>query len=185
MSYPECLEKVVKQIEPSPEERKKISQLADKVRVLVQQSIGEIIGDETVKAEYHGSYRHDTWLRGKADLDLFVLFPKRYALEEMSQLVKKVAHSVAGDLNAYVEERYASHPYYTLVLPDGQEVELVPAYRVSSSQEVTTPVDRTQLHTEYLERVLSEKPHLKAEIRLFKKLLMNLDIYGAEQSVHG
>jgi tRNA nucleotidyltransferase (CCA-adding enzyme) len=185
MSYPECLEKVVKQIEPSPEEREKISQLADKVRVLVQQSIGEIIGDETVKAEYHGSYRHDTWLRGKADLDLFVLFSKRYALEEMSQLVKKVAHSVAEDLNAYVEERYASHPYYTLVLPDGQEVELVPAYRVSSSQEVTTPVDRTQLHTEYLERVLSEKPHLKAEIRLFKKLLMNLDIYGAEQSVHG
>jgi tRNA nucleotidyltransferase (CCA-adding enzyme) len=185
MSYPDCIGIILRQIEPTPDERRKISKKAEEIKTLIERNIVEATGDEAVKVEYHGSFRHDTWLSGQADLDLFILFPKKYTLEEMDEFVRRTAYKVAKNVNASVEERYASHPYYTLLLKDGLEVELVPAYRVFSSEEVTTPVDRTQLHTEYLQRVLSERQYLKDEIRIFKKLLINLNIYGAEQSVHG
>ncbi|ABL77777.1 CCA tRNA nucleotidyltransferase [Thermofilum pendens] len=182
--YPECLEEVLKKVKPSAEDKRALDLFAERLMAVVLEEANTRAGGE-VSVELHGSYRHDTWLKGEADIDLFLLFPKKYSLEEMKEVARRVSEGSSARLGARVEERYASHPYYTLVFPNSVEVDVVPAYRVFSPSEIVTPVDRTQLHTAYLERKLSEKPWLKDEIRLLKRLLKNLGIYGAEQSLKG
>lgn len=135
--------------------------------------------------EYEGSYAKDTWLSGEYDLDLFLYFNLDVDLDAMKAITRAIVYRAAPLLGARVEKRYAAHPYYTVVLENGVEVDIVPAYYVEHYSQVKTPVDRTRLHTLYVKKILEEKPSLKDDIRLLKKMLKRHYIYGAELEVQG
>ncbi len=184
--YPECVDHISKKLTPESSERTKIELDAQIVRKKIEETIIELgYSRYIIEVEYQGSFAKDTWLPGGLDLDLFILFKKSVNKDLLGELCREITYRAAEKLGAKVLKKYATHPYFTLVLGDGIEIDVVPAYYVRSAEEVVTPVDRTPLHTRYVKGVLEKNAKLKDEIRMFKKLLKNLKIYGAELKTQG
>jgi len=179
------LEQVASKLEPSEEQRRFLEGRAAEVVLAIEKAV-EMLGlSQVVKAvELQGSLARDTWLPDDMDLDVFVLFDVGVRVEELPDVARRISEHAAKELGASLETRYASHPYYVLKLRE-LEVEVVPAYHVPSPAHIVSPVDRTPFHTRYVKEALSANPALRRDIRVFKKLLRNLGIYGAETWVGG
>lgn len=184
--YPRCLSHILDKITPDYAKRKQIASLALKIKkIAVEEARNLNIDKNIVEISYQGSYAKDTWLPDSLDLDLFILFKKSVKTDQLAVFCKNLAYAIARRLGFSVIRKYATHPYYTLIIDNGIEVDIVPAYYAESSSDVVTPVDRTQLHTRFVKEILENNPRLKDEIRLFKKLLKSLEIYGAEIKIKG
>ena len=77
---------------------------------------------------------------------------------------------------------YAEHPYLQAVIGKFQ-VEVIPCFAISPHEEIKSAVDRSPLHMDYLQRMLSAKQ--KRDVRVMKKLLKVKGIYGAEAEIGG
>lgn len=180
-----CLHEIIHQLEPTTEQRRKISEAVNEVlsnlRDLIEDSgLQGVVHEISV----HGSFARDTWLPGDTDVDIFVLFDKSLELEDLRKLTEELSQKLAVRLNTRLETRFASHPYYVIIYK-GIELELIPAYKINDIREMKSAVDRTPFHTAYVLSKLSENPDLKRDIRVFKALLRKLGIYGAELEVRG
>jgi tRNA nucleotidyltransferase (CCA-adding enzyme) len=78
-------------------------------------------------------------------------------------------------------ERYAEHPYLEAII-DSVYVNIVPCYRVKRGSWISS-TDRTPFHTDYVKPLLDEK--LGAEVRLLKRFMKGVGVYGAEIKVGG
>jgi len=181
----DCLREISERLEPSVEEKTRLEREATRVTEALWRAL-ELAGRRTQVSsiELQGSFARDTWLPGDVDIDIFLLFEKGVGLETLQETTRIVSRLAAEELGASLQVRYASHPYYVLKL-ESIEVEVVPAYKTSSPAELISPVDRTPHHTAFIRSALSENPQFKADIRLFKKLLKNIGVYGAETWVGG
>ena len=167
----------MERIKPKPEEYDK----AERVWRIVRDRLEDTLrarGVEEFEVTLQGSIAKDTWLSGDLDIDVFVLFPKywRRRLDKAKDLFREAFQDMP------VEERYAAHPYIRVLVEDVW-VDIVPALKARSSAEIETAVDRTPLHTEYINRVLTREQ--KDEVRLLKKFLKGIGVYGAEVAVQG
>ena len=176
----ELLDRVLERIRPTPAERERVRRsvatFMDALgRVLERLGVG-------AEAELEGSYAKDTWLSGDVDVDVFLLFDRDTPVEELGPSALTVGREVASELGAVARERYASHPYLEVVY-DGIRFDLVPAYRVGGPGEIVTPVDRTPFHTRYVRSRLNER--LRDEVRLLKRFMKGVGVYGAEIRVLG
>ncbi len=163
-------EEVLKRIRPRPEEEKRLSEVAKRV-------LRDLDG---LDARVEGSFKKGTWLSGDADLDIFVFFPKEVGRDWLKENALKVLLERLSKYDHVIA--YADHPYLTLNV-DGVNVEVVPALRVSSGEEAVTPVDRTPFHTEFVLKNLT--PEQRDEVRLLKKFMKGIGVYGAEIKVKG
>ena len=132
-----------------------------------------------------GSVARGTQIRGKSDIDIFLLFPKYLEERKMEadaiRLAKKVVSKSSGE--SY-EINYAEHPYLKLKNAErGIYADIVPAFKIRDSSERGSSVDRTQLHNIFVLENLNGKQ--KDEVRVLKYLLQRHNIYGAESSRHG
>ena len=131
-----------------------------------------------------GSVARGTQIRGKSDIDIFLLFPKYLEERKMEgdaiRLAKKV---VSKSLGESYEINYAEHPYLKLK-NDKRSIyaDIVPAFKIRDSSERGSSVDRTQLHNIFVLGNLDGKQ--KNEVRVLKYLLQRHNIYGAESSRH-
>jgi len=180
-----CLSKHLSRLEPSEEQKERISRLVDRAvrelhHVVEESGLKPLVREISI----HGSFARDTWLPEDTDVDVFVLFDESLGLEELHKSVETLSTELAQRLGAELEVRFASHPYF-IIKYRGVELELVPAYKVESPQRIKSAVDRTPFHTEYIISQISRNPALKRDIRLFKALLRRLNIYGAEIEVKG
>lgn len=134
------------------------------------------------KALIAGSAARETYLPpssgGRLDLDLFLLFDPSLPREKLSEL----GLTLAGALLRSPEKRYAEHPYLRGEF-EGFDVDAVPGYEVSRSDRPQTAVDRTPFHHAYLVPRLG--PRAKDEVRLLKRFLRTLGIYGADTRTEG
>jgi tRNA nucleotidyltransferase (CCA-adding enzyme) len=174
------LDSILKQIEPSKDEKIKVKDLSRQlIKIINQMAHEKGINAESVLL---GSVEKGTWLAGKGDIDIFIKFPIKTSLEELKtrglELGKKSIELVDGK----AEERYASHPYITGILK-GYQVDLVPCYDVNSSHELKSAVDRTILHTEYIIKNL--QPIQTKEVLLLKRFMEMVGTYGSEFKVGG
>ncbi|OYT32289.1 MAG: CCA tRNA nucleotidyltransferase [Thermofilum sp. ex4484_79] len=177
-------EKVLKGVTPSEEERRKIDRIASEILSTVNNIIKERGYEKIIKAEFEGSYAKDTWLSGEVDLDLFLLFDASVNIQELREIGVEIGKKAGYMLKSTPIEQYATHPYIQFYY-DGIKIEIIPAYRVSSADKIMTPVDRTPFHTSYVRKKISENPQLKKEIRILKKFLKGIEVYGAEIKVGG
>jgi len=114
------------------------------------------------------------------DIDVFVFYPKdvgkeyleRNALNDIINRIKDLDYTLA----------YAEHPY-VIVNINNVEVDIVPALRVESGDKAITAVDRTPFHTKYVTSHLDERG--KDEVRLLKRFMKGIGVYGAELKVQG
>ena len=131
-----------------------------------------------------GSVARGTQIRGKSDIDIFLLFPKYLEERKMEndaiRLAKKVVSKSRGE--SY-EINYAEHPYLKLRNERrGIYADIVPAFKIRDSSERGSSVDRTQLHNIFVLENLDDRQ--KNDVRVLKYLLQRHNIYGAESSRH-
>lgn len=148
--------------------------------------IGEIIKrlDEMtpsdIRIELAGSTAKGTNLKGDRDFDVFMLFPKDYSVNELMTLGIKYAKEFAKG-HSY-EIAYAEHPYLR-VWVKGSKIDIVPSYKIDDVSQRLTSVDRSPLHTKFINESMTTEQ--KDDTRILKKFLKGIGIYGAEGKIRG
>ncbi|ARM77161.1 CCA tRNA nucleotidyltransferase [Acidianus manzaensis] len=166
----DILNEVLNKIKPSEEDKeyiyKKIEQVLEKLNGL--------------DVQIHGSFRKGTWLKGDTDVDIFVFFPKSLGKKYVeNEAVKLLLEKLKG---LDITIAYAEHPYIIVNL-DGIEIDVVPAIKINKGEEPITAVDRTPFHTEFINSHLTEKQ--KDDVRLLKRFMKGIGVYGAEIKIKG
>lgn len=171
-------EQILETATPKPDERKRVQRLAEKLRQRVAVE-AERAGLEA-EVKIGGSVAKDTWLSGEADIDVFMLVPTSLGRERLEKDCLDVAKKAVEGWPW--TERYAEHPYLEAHV-EGTRVNVVPCYRVKRGEWVSA-ADRTPFHTEYVKKKLAEK-NLRDEIRLLKRFMRGVGVYGAEIRIGG
>ncbi|ADM28294.1 CCA-adding enzyme [Ignisphaera aggregans DSM 17230] len=173
----DIISEILKYIKPTKEEYEKLLGIYEFVRDRIAKCIEGHFAEITLQ----GSVAKDTFIRGESDIDIFVLFnPTKYEDKWFEENFLPKIVNCFKEFKSIIQ--YAAHPYITLYV-DGVEVNIVPAYKVSSPQQIKSAVDRTPFHTSYINSKLSERQ--KDEVRVFKYLLKSWNIYGAEIETRG
>ncbi len=178
MNVHEVIGEVLQKIRPTEEERAFIEGLMVELRGLAEETI-ESSGLD-VKPYFVGSLAKDTYLAGDHDIDLFLAFPLETPLEELRKEGLELGKAIAKKLDSY-DIAYAEHPYVRARYK-GVSVDLVPCYDVKSWKDVKTAVDRSILHTEWVNENIKGK---NDEVRLLKRFLKGINAYGSEIYVRG
>ncbi|MEA3166341.1 MAG: hypothetical protein QOJ26_1213, partial [Thermoplasmata archaeon] len=130
------------------------------------------------RAEVQGSVAKGTWLRGGADIDLFLLLDPSVPQDRLEAVALEVGPTVLEDC----QKKYAQHPYLTGRFK-GHDVDLVPAFAVAEAGAKMSAVDRTPFHTAWVKEHLGQ--HKRAQARLLKRWLKGVGAYGAQTAIGG
>ena len=173
----QMLSEVLRRVKPSEDERRKVSEIVRKVINKALEKSKELHVEAEVEVE--GSIAKDTWLSGDRDIDIFIKLPIKLGIEGLRTIGLEIAKAAAGE--NWVES-YAEHPYVEAKI-DGYRVDIVPCLKVDRPDVRLTAVDRTPFHTKYVLGKLDERA--KDEVRLLKRFMKGIDVYGAELKVGG
>jgi tRNA nucleotidyltransferase (CCA-adding enzyme) len=170
-------EEVLQEIKPGEKEKRQVTQIASSTMNM----LGEQIKRSGIEAhpELEGSIAHGTWISGERDIDIFILFPLEYPLDEVKRTGLELGKKIS---QGKWRERYAEHPFIEANI-EGYRIDIVPCYKISSYSERVTSVDRTPLHTEYLSTRIEED--MKDEVILLKAFMKGIGVYGAELRING
>ena len=124
-----------------------------------------------------GSVSEGTVTKG-ADLDIFVIFPDDTEVKELEKWGLEIGQSVLDD----PEKLYTQHPYITGKWR-GIDSDIVPCMDIGEGSRIKTAMDRTPLHTDYVNSRLDEKR--REDVILLKSFLKGIGCYGAEELVGG
>jgi tRNA nucleotidyltransferase (CCA-adding enzyme) len=173
----DVLADVLKSITPDPRERSKIETVAKKLEKKVAAASRKLHVEAKVRVE--GSVAKDTWISSEPDVDIFMRVPDsipRSCLGEICLAVAKEATKGSKHV-----ERFAEHPYLEAFVDDVR-VNVVPCYDAKPGEWLSA-MDRTPFHTDYVnERLTSE---IRGEVRLLKKFMKGIGVYGAEIKIGG
>ncbi len=172
----EICSEALKRAVPSDEERRKTIEFSMRLVELLKYELAHDNIDAVVQIE--GSIAKDTWLASEKDIDIFILLPKDYG-KEIFMRVLEAAKRISGD--NYLEA-YAEHPYIEAYI-NGFTVNFVPCFRIEGASEAKSSADRTPLHTLYVKSHVNED--VKNEIRLLKRFMHGVGVYGAEIKIGG
>ena len=166
---------ILKEIKPSPETHEEVRKIADEL----VEKLNKISPDE-IQVMLTGSFAKNTYVSGDVDFDVFVLFPEKYSLYDLQNMTFEWAKKFLENW----EIAYAQHPYIRGYYK-GHHVDVVPSYKIKEGEpiKIRSAVDRTQLHTKYILSVITEEQ--KDDVRILKKFLKRLGIYGAEIKTGG
>jgi tRNA nucleotidyltransferase (CCA-adding enzyme) len=170
-------EGILREIKPDEKEKRHVAQTV----IAILNTLSEEIKRSGVeaRAELEGSVAHGTWISGERDIDIFILFPLGYPVEELKKIGLELGKKAS---KGKWRERYAEHPFIEAET-DGYRIDMVPCYRISKYSEKVTSVDRTPLHTEYLLTRIGEG--MRDEIILLKAFMKGIGVYGAELRING
>jgi len=168
---------VLKRINPSEEDRKRIETLARKLEEKVAASARKKGVEAVVRVE--GSVAKDTWLKEEPDIDVFMCLPPTIPRKELGEVSLEIAREATEGSKQV--ERFAEHPYLEAFV-EGMRVNIVPCY-CAKRGEWLSATDRTPFHTNYIKKRLNKR--LRGEIRLLKKFMQGIKVYGAEIKTGG
>ncbi len=167
---------VLKKITPTAKEKKQIERI---IKLLKEEVRKEIIKTKIpIIITLVGSTAKDTYIRTSVDIDLFLLFPATTPREILQEKGLTIGRAILENQ----EECFAEHPYIRGTFK-GYKTELVPCYKIEDASQKLSAVDRTPLHTKYINQHLKESQ--KKEVRLFKQFLKGIGCYGAEAEIEG
>ncbi|HSV49400.1 MAG TPA: CCA tRNA nucleotidyltransferase [Candidatus Acidoferrales bacterium] len=177
MAYDALTKQILQKITPKPEERTKINALSHKL----EQQIAIAIETENINAivRVEGSIAKDTYLSQNTDIDIFMRLPTSIPRKNLGDIALRIAKKAAGDAEQI--ERFAEHPYLEIFI-DNYRIDIVPCYDTTPG-EWQSATDRTPYHTDYIQTHLA--PQLLDEVRLLKKFMQGIGVYGAEIKIGG
>ncbi|MDE1854890.1 MAG: CCA tRNA nucleotidyltransferase [Candidatus Micrarchaeota archaeon] len=171
--------KVLAEVKPTKEELEEsvysINQITSALKKVVAKD---------VEIRVVGSVVRGTHLRGESDIDVFLLFPKKYKRDRITKEGLEYAKRIVKEKGDTYEVKYAEHPYTRLYLSSlGVKADIVPAFNIDNIEDMSTAVDRSPMHADFINKHLSEKQ--RDEVRLLKYLLKRQNLYGAEIMTSG
>ncbi|MEM3382697.1 MAG: CCA tRNA nucleotidyltransferase [Nitrososphaerales archaeon] len=171
------IEEVLKLVEPSKEEIDHVKALAS----IAFDKVSKVAFDNKFKPKVvlGGSYAKGTWLKGEADIDIFVKFPRELEREELEKQGLDIALEAMKDYNPFL--RYSEHPYVEACIDD-VKINVVPCYDVKKG-DWKSAADRSPYHTEFMIKALNDD--LRREVRILKKFMKGIGVYGAEIAIQG
>jgi tRNA nucleotidyltransferase (CCA-adding enzyme) len=171
--YSEILEKIT----PTKKNRAKIEALAKEL----EQKVAAACAKHGVKAivRIEGSVAKDTWLKEEPDIDIFMRLPPSIPRKALGEVSLEIARDATEGSKQV--ERFAEHPYLEAFIEDVR-VNIVPCYAVKLGEWLSA-TDRTPFHTNYVKKRLNKA--LQNEVRLLKKFMQGIKVYGAEIKIGG
>ena len=163
--------------EPSEKESAKISAVADYAIQLVRRQVAGL--DVVVGIEFGGSYAKGTWLRGAADIDIFVKLKPSVPEEKFEELGKQIGLDALEAFKPIL--RYSDHPYVEAIVK-GIRINIVPCYEVTDGR-WKSAADRSVFHTQYVNQHYDEE--MRGQVRLLKRFFKTVGVYGAEIATEG
>lgn len=163
--------------EPTKSEASKLTKIAQEAKRLVENQVASL--DEVVDVIFGGSFAKGTWLRGDADIDIFVKIKPSVSVERFEVLGKSIGQEALKKHKPKL--RYSDHPYVEAFVR-GIRVNVVPCYNVEQGK-WQSAADRSPFHTEYISSNFDDEKRMQA--RLLKKFFKGVGIYGAEISRGG
>ena len=170
---------VLKDIKPTKSDIKTMTMHVN----YITEKLAKMTGKE-VEIRVAGSIAKGTYLKGDADVDIFVLFKKGTSKQTLEKKAIEYGKKLISAKSDYYVIKYAEHPYVRVYLHSiGVNADLVPATKIDNPEELATTVDRTPFHTEFILSNMTERQ--KDETRVLKALLKAHNIYGAEVKTSG
>jgi len=168
---------VLEKVTPKKRERAEMEALAEKLEKKVVSASKDFGIEADVRVE--GSVAKDTWLSRERDVDIFMRVPTTIPRKSLGSICLKIARkSTEGSEQI---ERFAEHPYLEAVVDDTR-INIVPCYKVERGEWLSA-TDRTPFHTDYVKKHLEKQ--MKGDVRLLKKFMKGIGVYGAEIKVGG
>ena len=162
---------------PIEKEQEKIKKISEQSIQLVKQQAERF--SEVTGVEIGGSYAKGTWLSGEVDLDIFVKLKKEVDEKTFESIGKTIGFDSLKKFKPYV--RYSEHPYVEAEI-EHTRVNVVPCYDVEIGS-WKSAADRSSFHTKFILQSFDQSK--KDEVRLLKKFLIGIGIYGAEIAKEG
>lgn len=179
MSVERVVEEAAGLVTPPRELEDRVAEISRRFREYVGGLLSRLGVDGSV--ELVGSSARGTWLPDGLDVDIFVVLPRGYPREFLDGLVGRLKAEMERD-GIQAETRYAEHPYL-VVHSGGVEIDVVPCFELKPGEQVLTAADRSPLHHRYLASRLDDR--LRLDIRLLKRFMKTIGVYGAEVKVEG
>ncbi len=164
-------------ITPTEADKAKMQALASELERKVSVACAEFGVKAIVRLE--GSVAKDTWLREEPDVDVFMRLPTTIPRKALGEISLKIARKATEGSKQI--ERFAEHPYLEAFV-DGTRVNIVPCYDAKPGEWLSA-TDRTPFHTDYVNKHLNRSQ--RGEVRLLKRFMKGIDVYGAEIKVGG
>lgn len=171
------LERARKLSVPNRHEEEKTKKVADMLLGRVKAKASE--HPEVVSVELGGSYAKGTWLRNQMDFDIFIKIKPETEGRRFEEIGREIGFASMKNLKPRV--RYSEHPYVEAEI-GGLKVNVVPCYDVEVGQ-WKSAADRSSFHTKFIQENFDGAK--KNEVRLLKKFLKGVGIYGAEIAKEG
>jgi len=173
----EVCRKVLKKTTPSRQEKRRVLEMAEKLEEKVRAASKQAGIAAEVRVE--GSVAKDTWLREKPDIDIFMQVPVTLPREAFGKVCLQIARRATEGHEQI--ERFAEHPYLESWV-NKIRVNIVPCYKVEKGEWLSA-TDRTPFHTDYVKPLLNDR--LREQVRLLKRFMKGIGVYGAEIRVGG
>jgi len=151
----------------------------EKISKEIQKEIMNFNDKRILKVIVGGSFAKGTWLEIDTDIDFFVMIEPTVERNEFEELGKSVGFHALKKYNPYL--RYSEHPYVEGKV-NGIRINIVPCYKVQLNK-WKSAADRSPFHTIFMETKLNEL--LKSEVRVLKRFLKSIGIYGSQISISG
>ncbi|MDI6805959.1 MAG: CCA tRNA nucleotidyltransferase [Candidatus Bathyarchaeia archaeon] len=168
---------VLKKVTPKKAQRIKVEALAKKLEGKVAETAKALGVEAQVRIE--GSVAKDTWLSEDPEIDIFMRVPTTIPRKSLGDVCLKIARKATEGSKQI--ERFAEHPYLEAFVEDVR-VNIVPCYNVKRGEWLSA-TDRTPYHTDYVKKHLNVQ--MRGEVRLLKKFMKGIGVYGAEIKIGG
>lgn len=173
--YKETKKKIITLVKPTDTQILKEKEMTDK---LLKKAKG--LPGRHLDVVLAGSVARNTNLKETKDFDIFVLYPKDISKEDFTKEALDLGQNF---FKGYFSEKvYSEHPYVRGII-DGYKIDLVPAYKIESTEEMISSVDRTPFHQAYILKKMKEAQ--KDEVRFLKYFLKYIGCYGADPQYQG
>jgi tRNA nucleotidyltransferase (CCA-adding enzyme) len=166
------LAQVIRSVTPSRAEAERLKKIAEKIHT--KTLIAAKKYSEVVEVVLGGSYARGTWLPSEGDIDLFVKISPSTPADKFEKLGLEIGSEAT---HGYPRgKKFAQHPY-TEAIVEGVRVNIVPCYDVQKGQ-WKSAADRSPYHLQLMQESLT--PRMRQEVRLLKKFMKVIGVYGAE-----
>jgi tRNA nucleotidyltransferase (CCA-adding enzyme) len=173
----EILERAKHIVVPSSKEIEALDTVAKSV--LRKTEVAARKHDEIRDVFLGGSYAKHTWLPGEADIDIFIRFDVNVPEESFERIGLRVGREAT---RGYPQGKMFSQHPYTEADVDDVKINIVPCYAVAA-RKWKSAADRSPFHVELVRENLNEEQRL--EVRLLKKFMKSVGVYGAEIETEG
>jgi tRNA nucleotidyltransferase (CCA-adding enzyme) len=197
------LEDILSDISPNETEEMKIGDFSKKIiNELYSQLKNSKFIPPVIDIVQVGSTARNTNLKNDYDIDIFVRFEKCTEKETLKEIVLNVGKKVIEKFGGKCWVEYAEHPYLSAQVGK-YEIDIVPCYKLNWGEKIISAVDRTPLHNEFLIHMMKKyeneenndnnnknnninrKIKINNEVRLLKKFLKGIGIYGSDLKTKG